>query len=57
MNEGLVWLMFWIFVAGVGAAFYFFIKFLMDDANKPKQSKSSFVNRINSSSYKRIFSK
>ena len=47
------------FLLGVGivVAVVYLIKFLHDDANKPKQSKSSFINRINNSSYKRIFNK
>ncbi len=38
-NEGVVWLIFCIIAGGIVAAVYFLIKFLMDDANKQKESK------------------
>ena len=50
-----------ILPAGLIVAVYFAFQAIYDvlneNINKPNKSKSSFVNRINSSSYKRIFSK
>lgn len=50
-----------ILPAGLIVAAYFAFQAIYDvlneNINKPNKSKSSFVNRINNSSYKRIFSK
>tara|TARA_Y100000992_G_scaffold23066_1_gene13211 strand:- start:172 stop:366 length:195 start_codon:yes stop_codon:yes gene_type:complete len=46
MNEGVAYLIFFIFAAGFITGFAFLIKHLYDETNKPKQSKSGFVNRV-----------
>ena len=46
MNEGVAYLLFFIFAAGFITGFAFLIKHLYDEANKPKQTKSGFVNNM-----------
>lgn len=46
MNEGVAYLIFFILAAGFVTGFAFLIKHLYDEANKPKQTKSGFVNNM-----------